>query len=302
MINNYIPVVFCFDEKFASYAAVATYSAFLNSITPIKFYWVIPIKALSEVTSVKEKLPNADINIVIITVDDSPFESWKEMHHIKRASYLRLLIPDTVMENKAIYLDCDIIVQSDLSLLFSTNLGDNLIAGAADLDGGALSEVPFSKSDNYINCGVLVMNLDGLRKDMFFSKCRAVYEMFSEEVTWCDQCVINKYAENKKAVFHSKWNIYVWYIMNHLPLETEKLLHPKNASILHFGARIKPWHRSCRPQIADAWWKYANMLSGLGLKREPYKKERRSLIRRINDSMRKRIAKIKGVWRFLKKI
>ena len=36
------------------------------------------------------------------------------------------------------------------------------------------------------------------RHDKFHEQCRRVYSAFEEQVTWVDQCVINKYAEGRK--------------------------------------------------------------------------------------------------------
>lgn len=266
---EYVPIVFCFDANYANYAAVATFSAFANSVTALKVYWIVPAGDLEAVKSRKGKLASLGIDVVVQPVDSAHFADWKEVLHITRGSYLRLLIPETVAEDKVIYLDSDVIVQADLGLLYSTELGPHAIAGALDTVAGAeMSKMPLTKPASYINSGVLVMDLKRLRQEGFFSKCKDIYEKHALEVTWADQCIINKYAESGKKILHPKWNHFAWPIKN--PEGEEAEVRSSAPCIIHFVAQTKPWHAICSPDVADVWWHYANKIQLAGLNRQPY--------------------------------
>lgn len=295
-MSNYIPVVFCFDANYANYAAVATFSAFSNSVAPLKVYWLVPSSDLEMANLKKLSLSVLGVNIFIKPVDSKHFQDWKEVLHITRGSYLRLLIPETVEEDKVIYLDSDVIVQADLSPLYSTDLETFAIAGALETAaGGENSNMPLSKPVRYINTGILVMDLKRLRQDGFFLKCKDIYEKYTKQITWGDQCIINKYIESGKKILEPCWNHYVSLGKNpsHEKLGTKGT--ESSPGILHFLTQDKPWHKSYPPHIGDLWWKYADKLQLDGLRREAYEAEirvKRSLLRRIIDSIRKRLAKL----------
>ena len=294
-MSNYIPVVFCFDANYANYAAVATFSAFSHSTLPLKIYWVVPSGDIEVVNLKKQNLSLMGVDISIKPVDNKHFLDWKEILHLSRGTYLRLLIPETVEEDKVIYLDSDVIVQADLSELYSIDLETYAIAGTLETAaGGENSNMPLSKPVRYINAGVLVMDLKRLRQEGFFLKCKDIYEKYTKQITWADQCIINKYIESGKKILQPCWNHYVSLGKN---LASEKLEIKGTGSspcILHFLTQDKPWHKSYPPHIGDLWWKYADKLQLDGLRREAYEAEvrvKRSLLRRISDSVGKRLAK-----------
>src|ERR1017187_7892978 len=186
---TYIPVVFCFDSNYSNYAATAIFSLYLNSRGPVKIYCIVPAsdtKAIPAIHQIKDKFR---IDIAIISAGNEEFSTWKEEGHIARATYLKLLIPNLIKEAKVIYLDTDVIVLGDLSELYATPVDNIYIAGVFDSVGSKTSKVPREKNDTYINGGVFVMNLDGLRSDNFFQHCQEIYSAYEEQITWCDQCV-----------------------------------------------------------------------------------------------------------------
>ena len=293
-MNSYIPIVFCFDANFANFAAVATFSAFTNSVVPLKIYWLVPSRDLEVVNLKRESLSLFGINILIKPVDDKHFLDWKEVAHLKKATYLRLLIPETVEEeDKIIYLDSDVIIQDDLSRLYSIDLGAHAIAGALELVvEGRPTKMPLSKPISYINCGVLVMDLKCLRQSGFFKKCAEIYEKYTKQITWADQCIINKYVESGKKILDPFWNHYVTPGKKAGDCK-KKEVQAEPPSILHFITQKKPWHMSYPPHIADKWWHYADKLQLDGLRREDYQAEiRRSILTRIKDSVMKRLSKL----------
>ncbi|MBQ7216376.1 MAG: glycosyltransferase family 8 protein [Synergistaceae bacterium] len=87
----------------------------------------------------------------------------------------RLFIPEVMPDVKnVIYFDCDILVNMDIAELWALNDGKKTLYGAVDLPGDKLNTSFFqekmrillngSRPENYINSGVLVMNLDSIRQ------------------------------------------------------------------------------------------------------------------------------------------
>ena len=87
--------------------------------------------------------------------------------YVTMTIYFRLFIADMFPQyDKAIYIDADTVAEDDLTTLFATDLGDNLVAGVVDPvmmtypETMNLIQRDFGiQPGKYINSGVLVMNL-----------------------------------------------------------------------------------------------------------------------------------------------
>ena len=102
---------------------------------------------------------------------DALEKNFKLRDYYTMTTYYRLLIPDTFFTiDKALYLDCDITVLSDLSKLYKTDIGDNLVGAIADASVQIVPEfITYVnkalkiKKERYFNAGILVMNLKEIR-------------------------------------------------------------------------------------------------------------------------------------------
>ena len=261
-----IPVVFCFDVNYAPYATVATYSLIKNTCTPLKIYWIVPSHDLQAVATFSQQIKKYPVELICVGVNTEGFQDFKVTAHINSASYIRLMIPKLIAEEKVIYLDSDTLVIDDLLLLYQTNLGEHVIAGVIDPGGADTSRIPRNSNDQYVNSGVLLMNLDRLRKDDFMIACMQLHARYQDEVVWADQCLINKFAENNKLILDPKWNRQVFSHALDQRAWTTATTAGKT-KVLHFLGHIKPWQKSCVLPIADFWWAYADELSLPGLHR-----------------------------------
>jgi len=285
-----IPVVFCFSAGFVNYAAVSTFSAFINSRTSLKVYWVTPSHSVSAVTPIKEFLTRKGIDITIKDVSDDCFREWKETGHFGLACYLRLIIPEVIPESKVIYLDSDLIVKTDLSELFNVEIGNNSIGGVYDEEGEKTSLTTKIKNGQYINSGVLILNLDELRNNQFFQRCTEIYNKYGNEITWADQCIINKYEEGRKMLISPNWN-FRFSIPKNLQIPASGIISEFNGvNIIHFIGVIKPWSVNCPTHLGDFWWGYANQLNLPNLSRKPYNS---LIIKRVVQSINYRLGSFK---------
>jgi lipopolysaccharide biosynthesis glycosyltransferase len=272
MHNNYISVVLCFDANYAPYASVTSCSVAKNANTPIFIYWICPTRDFDKISPYQKALKKLNIEISLIKSDHDFRDfmiSTPMSNYINEATYLRLLIPELINEEKVIYLDSDLLVLSDLTAIFETKMQDLAIAGVED-PWGLRSKIPRDKGDPYVNTGVLLMNLDILRKDNFLQQCELIFKTFKEKITWLDQDIINKYAENKKALIDPKWNRQIIANETNQAL-WEKTISSSDSRIIHFAGRYKPWQEACNPMIRDFWWRYAGELKIPNLKLLPIK-------------------------------
>jgi lipopolysaccharide biosynthesis glycosyltransferase len=259
-LKGEIPIVFVMDRNYIPFATVATYSLLCNSESNLKIYWILPKEDLLLASKCVEKLNKSllnklRVNISLVGVNTDIFNTWKENGHILQSTYYKLLIPYCIDHKKIIYIDCDTLVLGDLMDLYDTNMGEFSFGGVPDPVGASTTKMSFDSADVYINGGVLLMNLEALRNDNFFEKSKNIYEIYQEKITWCDQCLINKYAENKKYLLDYKWNRQIF--AGHTDDKTWELIATEEApKIMHFIGPIKPWKKGCNPKIIDFWFTY----------------------------------------------
>lgn len=152
-----------------------------------------------------------------------------ESLHITQATFYRMFLPDILPIDKVIYLDCDLIVRDDIKKLWKYNPEE--IAGVLD----PVSAVRMM--DDYINTGVMVMNLKNLRQNNYKER---LYKVKDRARTFLgDQDIIN--LAFKKKLIPAKWNT-----PSRNYLDQAKAYYDKeHASILHYTGRHKPWKYDC---------------------------------------------------------
>ena len=100
----------------------------------------------------------------------------------------------------------------------------------------------------YINAGVLLMNLEGLRKINFVSKCKGAYEEHLLK-KFNDQDLINLTLESDKFILPERFNTFARY--SEKQDIVDKKINNLNNSILHFIGDIKPWQSWNLPPFCE---------------------------------------------------
>ena len=179
-----IPIFFAIDDGYTPFLAVALQSLIDNASK--NYNYSIKVLHTNVKEENKEKIINkyksenvnieyVDLNYYIEKVKDKLYTR----DYYTNTTYFRLFLPELYPQyNKVLYLDSDIIIKGDISELYNTELGTNLVAAAPDdiiqynkvFQDYAELVVGVSKYQYYFNAGVLLMNLDELRKFDFQNK------------------------------------------------------------------------------------------------------------------------------------
>ena len=112
------------------------------------------------------------------------------------ACMLRLfadLIPG--IPDKILYLDTDVLCRKSFKDFYDTDVSDVEIAGVPDRYGKWFYGNVFIH--NYLNSGVLLMNLKRIRESGLFEKCRVMCR--DKKMLLPDQAALNKLAEKRKV-------------------------------------------------------------------------------------------------------
>ena len=101
-------------------------------------------------------------------------------------------IPDRIL-----YLDTDVICRMDCQKFYEQDLGENEVAGVLDYYGGwFFRRNPFRR--DYLNSGVLLLNMKRIRQTGLFGKCRS--RCAEKKMFMPDQSAINKLAQGKRIL------------------------------------------------------------------------------------------------------
>ena len=264
-----IPILLSSDERYARYLYVTMFSALTNAKinTRYEFYILVsgsfPGRYIEKITEL-EKAFNCCIHFV--DMKDAFSDLTQQIAHISTPTYYRLLAADILPKeyNKCIYLDIDVCVCADLSDLMNTDIKGYYLAGVI-APGYHFNEkhhcerLGLDSMRNYVNAGVLLMNLEEIRRDNVTQK---FVELSKKNYESQDQDVINVACYGKIKLLPLKYNVMSERIrvygsaLNELFSEEEIKEAKNNPGIIHYLDKVKPWD-ACEIFMADFWWKYA---------------------------------------------
>jgi len=128
---------------------------------------------------------------------------------VTQASYYRLILPIIVDTERIIYLDGDTLSLKDLTEMYNSNLDNNYVLGFLGLASGGLDYYGI-KANNWINAGVLLLNLKKIRED---NKCFDLLNLTinGTKLLYEDNTVINLALYPKIGKLPIKFGIWDFY-------------------------------------------------------------------------------------------
>jgi len=131
--------------------------------------------------------------------------------------------------DKVIHVDCDTVVCDSLAELWTLNMSKAVIAGASDcLSDSYKTNIGLNPEDIYINAGLLVMNLERIRKLQLEDNFLGYIEKNSSFLTYVDQEVLNSCVpREEKRFLPLRYNSYS--ILHYLTYaQLKRLRHVKH--------------------------------------------------------------------------
>ncbi len=275
-----INIVFCIDDNYVQQCAVTLTSILANSKSKNFFNFYILTKGLKEEN--KEKLnslaPKRDFNITYIDVNKYDISQFPlNRGWISDATYYRLFLADVLPSSvkKCIYLDCDMIVEDDISILWNYDISNYYIGAVEDeLSSLNTERLGLPAKNNYFNAGMIIFNLDRIREISLIDASVDYYRRNKEKITMQDQDILNGVLNGKCKFLPLRWNVntpaYVKWWPNHYYTDHEELEAALNPGILHFTGIYKPWKTSSMHPLRKEYQKYLN-LTGFKKDIEKYK-------------------------------
>lgn len=187
------------------------------------------------------------------------------------ASYARLFMPSLLPDScdKVLYLDCDTLVRQSLKDLWEISFGTALIAGVQDtVDSYFLNVIGLEKEVQYINAGIILVNLKAWREENMQQKFMAFIEKFGGNVPHHDQGTINGTCGDRRIIaplrFNVTANLYsfsaktirkIYFLQEYY--SQEELDDALNApAIVHFTSGLlgRPWEENSTHPLRDTFW------------------------------------------------
>lgn len=167
--------------------------------------------------------------------------------HINYRTYYRYFIGEFVQEERAIYLDSDMIVTDSLQPLFEVSLDHYMI--------GAVPDLP--KEESTFNAGLLVIDVTKWRKERCLESLLQLTNDIGATV-YGDQGVLNEYFKERWLKLPVKYNLQVG-ADNYLNLIGSSDWFEKSKEfpvVIHYTLKEKPWKEVRMNRYRDIWWKY----------------------------------------------
>lgn len=273
-------IVCATDDNFVQHCCVMLVSLLVNNKDVDIYILTEGLKPTNQ-TIITEEVERYEGKVKFCQVDSSiiekfPMPSIGGLSHISRATYYRLLIADLLPESvhKAIYLDCDMIINRSIDELWNTQLDGYAIAACLQIGYGYEAlRLGYPIKYGYFNAGMNLINLDYFRKNNVSHKLVDYIRMNYKTIKFHDQDALNGVLYDKTLHLMPQWNMtsaaYAYQLRKKGDRISGKLIndykiekanakkYAKNPYILHYVSKPKPWQKGCVHPLYQLYYDYA---------------------------------------------
>lgn len=273
-------VVYSSDNNYAQHTGVSI----LSLLEENKHFDSIEVYVIDNQISKENKLKLTKLineyNRRIIFIDFNKYKNMLKLNmqwNISISAYARLFISSMIPNDvdKVLYFDCDSVIVDKLDDLWNIDINNYYVAGVADtVSSVTKSAVGIEEEGNYINSGMLLINLKKWREDNIQNKFIEFIDSYNGCVIHHDQGVINGVLYKHSKVLSPKYNLMtVYYTMKrenilsyygvnetfYSKIEIEEAL--ENPIYIHYtpGFTTRPWIKGCKHPKKDVYIKYLKM-------------------------------------------
>lgn len=257
-----IPVFLAADERYARYLGVAVAS--VSHFASEEYLYDVRILSSGFSRTSAERIRRSVKPNVKVTVCDmkrvteriSESLSFRLRDYYSEAIYYRMFIPSVFPDlKKAVYIDADTVLNSDIADLYFTEMGDNLLAGVTDESvvtvpvfcDYVMRQIGLTAPSQYINSGVIVLNLDRMRRERIEEQFLYLITRYNFNTVAPDQDYLNFLCKGRIKYLDSGWNKHA--------IEGRDIANSR-LHLIHFNMFNKPWHYDAVP-MEEYFWEMA---------------------------------------------
>ena len=295
-MNN---IILATDDNYAI-PCMVTIASILTNNDPKKYSIHIMTKGLNEqntqlLASLRKTFNNASINIV--NVDTRQLQGAITSRRFPVSATFRLMIPSIFNFDRALYLDCDTIVNRNIDDLWNIDLQNKACGMVEDQ---ACEDITLHNRIEiftpYYNSGVLLMNLNVWRNENICDKLIQFMNNNPDKCLYPDQDAINSVLQNSivsmpyKYNFQERWYEPKQYWLMHRNKWAAIDEAKKAPSILHYTGPQKPWMAGCSHPLADLYFKYRKTFipNSDNIEEEKIKTQQKHARNRADEERRRR--------------
>ena len=231
----------------------------------------VDVTRLRELKTIYALIHNIKIIFISADVFKRDLQGLFVDRHLSVDTYIRFWLPGLLTNiNKLLYVDVDTIACDDLSELYDINLDESWIAGAKDQAVSVcnfgdfnkakhkLELLGYNKFDEYVNAGVLLINMDAFRK--FGVADRLIKISKANSFIFHDQDALNIVCDGHKKIFDERWNFTTHCAPELYCAEVQQrmwnIIFGGFIGIIHYPGSAKPWN-SNQGMLNYIWHKEA---------------------------------------------
>ena len=252
-----IPVFFSVDHRYIPFLGVAIHSLKKNlspdsHCTIHVLYTNIPKELKQRITDLSDE--RAEVSFTNVEKEVALMAGELNLRDYYTISiYYRLFIASLFPQyHKAIYLDADVVLNSDITAFYEIPLGNNLVGAISDaIVNGHEDFIRYSEGSlgipakDYFNSGVLLMNLDAFRKERIQERFIELLNKYHFDTICPDQDYLNHLCRGRVQFVDKGWN---------------KMSLDENydgvPGLIHYNMFYKPWQYD-NVCYESYFWNYA---------------------------------------------
>ncbi|HWD73540.1 MAG TPA: glycosyltransferase family 8 protein [Solirubrobacteraceae bacterium] len=269
------------DERYLPHCATALHS--LSARTPaarIEVHLLHPPTLEPAHVGRLRSIADPDtLSIVAHAIEPSAVSGLPGWGRIPQIMWYRILLPELLPGvDRVLYLDCDVLVVEPLHDLWELDLESSYVAAVTNVPErhmlGHARRLGLAGPERYFNSGVLLMNLELMRRDRCSTALRDCALENRDRLLWPDQDALNLVLSDRRLDLHPRWNLmnsircFPWSRDLLDAAAVEQAVH--NPAIVHFeGPRQnKPWHILCDHPCRDAYFAHRRQTPWPRVRRE----------------------------------
>ncbi len=262
-------IIFCGDRNVVRPIAVGVSTLVRHSRVPSELRITLLTYGWSshDITVIRRAAESAHVEQIECSRHRLPDVS--SGRHVTPAAYLMLMIPELLDDRleRAIYLDSDLLVRTDIRPLYDTDLQGlttaGTRAGSRPFIGSpgtypAWRQLGLDPAAPVVNTGVLVLDLDKWRRQQIGQRALRFAESMGRRMRWADQGALNAVLQGEWAPIHHKWNATSGVFEDDKGLFAVEHRHVieearSDPAIVHFTGPAKPWMHHVERDYVDEW-------------------------------------------------
>ena len=287
-MGKHINIFYGADNNYAPYMRISIYSLLVNSsedniYTIYIFHTDISEDNQRKIQALADLRKQTRIMFVDANFRNEKLD-YKPDSYITAASNLRLLLlcEEFDLPDRIVYLDCDTIIEDDISKLFETDLKGFCVGGVEETGfrlfqktkkgffiDGRLLNIDLYKSiglgmkspTTYFNAGVFVLDVKKARELHSYEEVLSV--MRAKKYFYRDQDILNILFDGEVLLLDNRWNYQnnIDYFLESNPEifgPYYSELKRESPGIIHFISSQKPWNAEVA--LSDVYRKYERQL------------------------------------------